>query len=62
MLWISYTVHKHLQYSPSNCFSILLDTPRALTSYDFIVRAIPSFIVFSDVAALLSRLFRAKFS
>ena len=46
MLWISYTVHKHLQYSPSNCFSILLDTPRALTSHDFIVRAIPSFIAF----------------
>ena len=40
MLWISCTVHKRLQYSPSNCFSILLETPRALTSHDFIVRAI----------------------
>ena len=46
MPWRSFTVHKRLQYSPSNCFSILLDTPRALTSHDFIVRAIPSFIAF----------------
>ena len=65
MLWISFTVHKRLQYSPSNCFSILLDTPRALTSHDFIVRAIPSFIAFIClviVVALLSRPFRAIFS
>ncbi len=59
MLWISCTVHKRLQYSPSNCFSILLETPRALTSHDFIVKAIPSciaFICLVIVAALLSRL------
>ncbi len=65
MLWISCTVHKRLQYSPSNCFSILLETPRALTSHDFIVRAIPSciaFICLVIVAALLSLPFRAKFS
>ena len=65
MLWISFTVHKRLQYSPSNCFSILLDTPQALTSHDFIVRAIPSFIAFIClviVVALLSRPFRAIFS
>ncbi len=65
MLWISCTVHKHLQYSPSNCFSILLETPRALTSHDFIVRAIPSciaFICLVIVAALLSLPFRARFS
>ena len=62
MPWISFTVHKRLQYSPSNFFSILLDTPRALTSHDFIVRAIPSFIAFIClviVVALLSRPFRA---
>ncbi len=64
MPWISFTVHKRLQYSPSNCFSILLDTPQALTSHDFIVRAIPSFIAFIClviVVALLSRPFRAIF-
>ena len=65
MLWISCTVHKRLQYSLSNCFSILLETPRALTSHDFIVRAIPSciaFICLVIVAALLSLPFRARFS
>ena len=65
MPWISFTVHKRLQYSPSNCFSILLDTPRALTSHDFIVRAISSFIAFIClviVVALLSRPFRANYS
>ncbi len=44
-------------YSLSNCFSILLETPRALTSHDFIVRAIPSciaFICLVIVAELLS--------
>ena len=54
-----------MQYSPSNCFSILLDTPRACPSYDFIVKAISSciaFICLVIVAAWLSRLFRAKFS
>ncbi len=51
-----------MHYSPSNCFSILLDTPRALTSHDFIVRAIPSFICLVIVVALLSRPFRAIFS
>ena len=33
-------------YCPSNWLSILLDTPRALTSHEFIERAIPSCIVF----------------
>ncbi len=46
MIWINCTVHKRLQYSSSNCFSIFLDTPRALTSHDFIVRAIPSCMAF----------------
>ena len=62
MLWISFTVHK---YSPSNRFSILLETPRALTPHDFIVRAIPSFIAcicLVIVAALLSRPYGARFS
>ena len=62
---ISCTVHKRLQYSPLNCFSILLETPRALISHDFIVGAIPSciaFICLVIVAALLSRPLRARFS
>ena len=63
MPWISFTVHKRLQYSPSNCFSILLDTPRALTSHDFIVRAMYFFFYcLVIVVALLSRPFRAIFS
>ena len=63
--WLLEANPRNISASKISRYTVLLDTPRACPSYDFIVKAISSciaFICLVIVAAWLSRLFRAKFS